>query len=471
MNEQDKGKEKEVKQATETDGGATVVVDVRGIVDAVREAQGDPKKPEDESKSAKGEDEKPETEQKADGKDEQKVEVRTVQDLAATVTEAVKEELKKVVEPPAGAAAGIPQIRTVQPSSERMEAVLGEVLYRALPLAGGQASNPAQLRQEIDNILKYNGLQTRALSIENNGVVIYEELARTFSVKPALSAIGRNHFSTVPLMGVRKETLPRFSRQGLNFHWGESTTSPLAESDPTLDTYDLKMARMTGAVRVADSLLNFNAAGPRFVNDYLLPEFRGAAQMAEDAAFFLSTGAAPWPTEWKGLRHMDNVTEVASSANGDVITLDRLDEMLSALPAAFRQDTDNLAFYMPAELADAVVKLLRDKPTPTGDFYTGAGPGAAQSPAVGPAPMARYRGVYIYNIPHAGMNETQGNSNNAGTAYLVYRPILTIGDGLAVRIEPWRDKGFMTLIQLEEWVGFAASWPEAVVRRPGFLVS
>ena len=62
----------------------------------------------------------------------------------------------------------------------------------------------AQDRQEVDNLLSGHGINARALTIEGNGTVIFEELARIFVVRPSDAVVFRNHFRTVPMAGTKK---------------------------------------------------------------------------------------------------------------------------------------------------------------------------------------------------------------------------------------------------------------------------
>jgi len=51
----------------------------------------------------------------------------------------------------------------------------------------------------------------------------------------------------------------------------------------------------------------------------------------------------------------------------------------------------------------------------------------------------------------------------------VHRDQPVIGDGLTIRMEPYRQEGFVTKLQLQEFVGLGYQFPTALVRRAGVL--
>lgn len=344
------------------------------------------------------------------------------------------------------------------------EDLLSEVMARTVLKQLRRQEVTPQDRTEVDNLLKAHGIEARALTIEGNGTVIYEELARIFVVKPSPDIVFRNHFRSVPMAGTKKVDFPRFDRQGLTFEWDRATSlTDIGESDPTLDTFPIEVAELNGATRIADSFLHFNTSGARFVGEYLLPEFRGAAQAAEDRAFWLGDKTSGSPSTFFGLRHQTGVTEAnAGATGGTAFSENVMNAMLRAMPAAFRSNPNRLAFYLPLERADDFAEIRAARATALGDAY-------AQDRATvpGPTPVGRYRGIDVFGINVLPSNETVGSDTDTGTGYLVHRDMLSIGDGLTMRIEPIRERNFITRIQLQEFVGLGYEWPVSVVRYSG----
>lgn len=366
--------------------------------------------------------------------------------------------------PMAAIAAGI-QVRSSRLGPEEL---LSEVMSRTVVKQIRRQEVTTQDRQEVENILRRHGIQARALTIEGNGVVIFEELARQFVVKPSVDVFFRNHMRTLPQTGTKKVDYPRFDRAGLAFQWNRQNTpstgslTPVNETDPTLDTYPIEVTELNGATRVADSFFHFNASGPRFVGDYLLPEFRSAAQAAEDLAFWLGTGSHPSPATFRGLRHALGVTDANPGPVAAQFTEDVLNRMLRAMPAAFRTNPGRLAFYLPLARGDDFAEIRAARATALGDRYA-----EAQTTVPGPASLGRYRGIDVFGVPQLPTDEVVGGNSDCSTAYLVHRDTVAIGDGLTVRIEPHRIQDFQTLVQLQEFVGLGYEWPEAVVRFSG----
>ena len=356
--------------------------------------------------------------------------------------------------------------------------LLAEVMVRSvIPQMQSRAPSSDE-RQQIDNILRSQGIDTRALTIEGNGTVIYNELARQFAIVPQPSIIARNHWRTVSMNGVNKRTFPRFDRNGIAHQWnrssavGAGSTTALTETDPTLDTFDLEVTELNSAVKVPDSFALFNAQGVQFISSVLLPAMRDAAQFAEDRQFFLSTGVHPDPKSFRGLKNMLGGTTLIPSANGDVfsvatanagvISADTLASLLRALPINYRDDLSKLAFYIPVARADDYGDYLATRQTPGGDNWL-----QRFANVSGPMPIGVHRGIPIYAVPHLPTNETQGTSTDASTVYLVHKDVPVIGDALTLRIEPYREKGFIDTLQLQEFVGLGYQFPQGIARRAG----
>ncbi|RYM40745.1 phage major capsid protein [Meiothermus sp. PNK-Is4] len=387
----------------------------------------------------------------------------TLEERAArAAAQAVTEALSRLPEPPLAVVTdgGV----SVRSRRQTTDEILSEVLARSvIPQLQRRSPTPTE-RQEIDNILRRNGIDTRAISVEANGTVVYNELARQFVVRPEPDIIARNHWASVPMGGTNKRTFPRFDRGGISHTWGRTSTTAITESDPTLDTFEIEVTELNSKVTVPDSFSLFNAQGPSFIQSVLLPAMRGAAQYEEDRAFFLSNGVAPNPTKILGLRYKTGVTVVASSANGDAFTQDILTSLLRAMPVRYRSDVNRLAYYLPVALGDDYGDILAARQTPGGDAWLQR---FANQP--GPMPIGVHRGIPIYSVPHLPTNETQGSSSNAATIYLVHRDIPVIGDALSIRIEPYRRENFINVLQLQEFVGLGYQWPDAIVRRSGVL--
>lgn len=389
--------------------------------------------------------------------------------LDARIQARLAEISKQPENPMAAIASGI-RIRSGRMEPEQ---VLSEVLTRTVLKQATRQEVTAQDRQEVANILREHGISERALTIEDNGTVIMEELARQFAVKPAPDIVFRNHMRSLPMSGAKKIDFPRFDRSGLSFQWNRQNTpstgslTDITPSDPTLDTFPIEVTELNGATKVADSFLLFNASGARFVSEYLLPEFRGAAQAAEDRAFWLSTKAGSDPATFYGLKNQTGVTDsnpVTGSATGTAFSENTLNAMLRAMPAAFRSNPSRLAYYLPLERADDFAEIRAARATALGDQY-------AQDHATvpGPTPVGRYRGIDVFGINVLPTNEDfdQTTDGSCSTAYLVHRDFIAIGDGLTIRIEPIRLPNFVTAIQLQEFVGLGYEWPTAVVRHAG----
>lgn len=386
--------------------------------------------------------------------------------LDARIQARLAEISKQPENPMAAIASGI-RIRSGRMEPEQ---VLSEVLTRTVLKQATRQEVTAQDRQEVANILREHGISERALTIEDNGTVIMEELARQFAVKPAPDVIFRNHMRSLPMSGAKKVDFPRFDRSGLSFQWNRQNTpstgslTDITPSDPTLDTFPIEVTELNGATKVADSFLTFNASGARFVSEYLLPEFRGAAQAAEDRAFWLSTKGGSDPATFYGLRNQTGVTDANPGATaGTAFSENVLNAMLRAMPAAFRSNPGRLAYYLPLERADDFAEIRAARATALGDAY-------AQDRATipGPAPVGRYRGIDVFAVNVLPTDETVGSDSGiCGTGYLVHRDFVAIGDGLTIRIEPIRLPNFVTAIQLQEFVGLGYEWPTSVVRYAG----
>lgn len=385
----------------------------------------------------------------------------------------IQERLAHLARQPENPLAAIASGIRVRSGRMEPEQVLSEVLTRTVLKQATRQEVTAQDRQEVANILRDAGISERALTIEGNGTVIMEELARQFAVKPAPDIVFRNHMRSLPMSGAKKIDFPRFDRSGLSFQWNRQNTATtgsltdITPSDPTLDTFPIEVTELNGATKVADSFLLFNASGARFVSEYLLPEFRGAAQAAEDRAFWLSTKAGNDPATFYGLKNQTGVTDsnpVTGSATGTAFSENTLNAMLRAMPAAFRSNPSRLAYYLPLERADDFAEIRAARATALGDQY-------AQDRATvpGPTPVGRYRGIDVFGINVLPTNEDfdQTTDGSCSTAYLVHRDFIAIGDGLTIRIEPIRLPNFVTAIQLQEFVGLGYEWPTAVVRHAG----
>ena len=397
---------------------------------------------------------------KAGDKGEEKLEER----VNNAVDKRVRDILAQPENPMAAVAGGMSfRSRRLEPDE-----VLSEVLFRTVVKQMKREPVTSRDMEQVHNILKRNGIDTRALTLEGNGTVIYEDLARQFVVKPAPDIIGRNLLRTLPMSGTKKTDFPRFDRQGLTFQWNRSSAvgagsmGEIVESDPTLDTFPLEVTELNGKASIPDGFLQFNASGPAFVQDYLLPELRGAAQYEEDRQFFLSTGVHPDPNTFAGMLKVVGVTIVPASANGDPFSLTILGDLLRAMPVAYRARPDRLAFFISVPLGDDYGDELEARNTALGDRALER---FVNKP--GPMPVGIYRGVPVYTVPHLAQNETQGTSSDASTIALVHLDIPVIGDALSIRIEPYRAENFITKLQLQEFVGLGYQFKEAIARRPG----
>jgi hypothetical protein len=419
-----------------------------------------------EQRAAEGERQTPQGEQGQQSQQNNQIE----QQVNAIVDARVQALMRQPENPMAAIASGL-QVRSQRMSSDE---ILSEVLSATVIPQLQRRALDSQALERVNNILQAHGISQRALSIEANATVIYEELARQFVVRPAPDIVFRNHMRSVPMAGTRKADFPRFSRAGLTFEWNRSgltgvgtkdSTDPITESQPTLNTFPIEVTELNGAVPVTDGFLQFNASGTVFVQQYLLPELRAAAQYEEDRAMFLSTGVHPEPATFKGLRNADNATVVASAANGNAFDEPILNSLLRAMPVAFRNNVQQLAFYLPVSIADDLLEIRSARQTMLGDRTL-----ERDSNIPGPQAVAFYRGIPVFAVPQLPTNETQGTATGiASTIYLVHREQPVIGDALTIRIEPYRKPGFQTLIQLQEFVGLGYQWPEAIVRRVGIL--
>ncbi len=397
--------------------------------------------------------------------------------LATAATPATEQveltpELRAILRQPENPMAAIASGIRVRNNKMDGEQLLGEVLARTIvPQIAGQRPSTRQLT-EAYNMLAEAGIHQRALTIEANGTVVYEELARQFIVKPEPDVVFRNHVTTVPMAGTKKHTFPRFDRAGITHQWNRVSTAAITDSEPTVDTFDIEVAEMNSKVVVPDSFQEFNAQGASFVGKHLLPGMRGAAQYEEDRVFFLGTGVNPDPTQFKGLMAMTGFTSVVAGANGDAFTLDILSSLVRALPARYRNQIGRLAIYAPISIADDFADIVANRATSLGDAFLSAsgGGGMGLGNAVGPVPVGYYRRIPVYGVPQLPDNQTQGSAvGKASTLFLVHRDIPVIGDALSIRIEPHRAEDFITKLQLQAWVGLGYQWPTAIVKRVGVL--
>lgn len=387
---------------------------------------------------------------------------QTNPDVSAEVERQVRAMLAQPENPMAAIAAGL-QVRSRKLEPDEL---LGEVLFRTVARQMDFKQPSAQDRQEVDNILKASGIDTRALTIEGNGTVIREELARQFVVRPQDDIIGRNHFASLPMRGTKKTDFPVFDERGLEFEWNRPETKGslgnIDDSDPTVGTFSIEVAELNGKTNVPDSFVEFNASGPAYVQGYLLPALRGAAQREEDRAFFLSRGVHPDPRTFEGIMRVTGATVVVASPNGDPYTLDLLSSLLRAMPKAFRKNPRGLGFYLPTALADDHLDELEARKTPMSDAVL-----ERYANIPGPAPVAVYRSVPIFSVPQLPDDETQGSNSDAGTISLLPRTNVAIGDALSIKIEPYRAENFVTKLQIQEFVGLGYQFLDAIVRRPG----
>ena len=401
-------------------------------------------------------------------KDDPRDEAKPQEGLEERVNNAVDKRVRDILAQPENPMAAIAGGMNIRSRKLEPDEVLGEVLFRTVVKQMKREPVTSRDMEQVHNILKRNGIDTRALTLEGNGTVIYEDLARQFVVKPAPDIIGRNLFRTLPMSGTKKTDFPRFDRQGLTFQWNRSSAvgagsmGEIVESDPTLDTFPLEVTELNGKASIPDGFLQFNASGPAFVQDYLLPELRGAAQYEEDRQFFLSTGIHPDPNTFAGMLKVVGVTIVPASANGDAFDLTILGDLLRAMPVGYRSRPDRLAFFISVPLGDDYGDELEARHTALGDRALER---FVNKP--GPMPVGIYRGVPVYTVPHLAQNETQGTSTDASTVTLVHLDIPVIGDALSIRIEPYRAENFITKLQLQEFVGLGYQFKEAVARRPG----
>ena len=434
----------------------------------VRAAGDDSKTSAQDEETEDEEDEKEESVSKEKPKDDPRDEAKRKEGLEERVNNAVDKRVRDILAQPENPMAAIAGGMSMRTRKLEPDQILSEVFARTLVKQMKREPVTSRDMEQVHNILQRNGIDTRALTLEGNGTVIYEDLARQFVVKPAPDIIGRNLFRSLPMSGTKKSEFPRFDRQGLTFQWNRSSAvgtgsmGQIVETDPTLDTFPIEVTELNGKVSIPDGFLQFNASGPVFVQDYLLPELRGAAQYEEDRQFFLSTGIHPDPNTFAGILKVIGVTIVPASANGDPFDLTILGDLLRAMPVAYRARPDRLAFFVSVPLGDDYGDALEARNTALGDKAL-----ERFTNKPGPMPLGIYRGVPIYSVPHLAQNETQGTSSDASTVALVHLDIPVIGDALSIRIEPYRAENFITKLQLQEFVGLGYQFKEALVRRPG----
>jgi hypothetical protein len=338
--------------------------------------------------------------------------------------------------------------------------VLAEVFVRTVvPQALGQSPD----RNGVDNVLKAAGLDARTVTIEANSTLVYKELAREFSVKPTDDVVFRNHFRTQDMYGVKERTFPQLDGSTITSQWGRVSTAAITESDPTHGSFVLKVDELNTKTVVADSWELFNPQSVGYTKDVLIPEIMRQNALAEEAAFWLSTGIAPYSTQWNGLATVVGKTTVAPATNGTPFDDKTLGKLLRALPSKYRRNSD-LAFYVAVSIGDDWGDILSARQTSGGDTWIQK---YANQPGV--MPIAEYRGIPIYPVQALPTNQVQGSASNATTVYLVNKRVPIIGDALKVRMEPYRRENFLTAIQLQSFVGLGWNLPEAIVAAPGIL--
>jgi len=418
---------------------------------------------------------------KVDAEDEDEPEAEERTDADEVVERTLRRLARGGDAPMAAIASGLERLGARARNPMEPDQLLSAVLERTIvPQLAGRQPNAQEL-VEVRNMLRDHGVrgsidgsgpvENRALTIAANGTVIYTELARLFAVRPADDTVFRNHVRSIPMGNVKKRTFPRFDRAGMAFGWNRAAGAALDNGDPTLNTFDIEVGELQGDVVVDDGFGLFNAAAGSFVSQYLLPEMRGAAQQAEDGAFFLSDGVDPYPTTFKGLKHATGVTAITASTDGDAFTVALFEAMLRAMPTKYRANPSRLVFYVPVGIADDYAELIATRQTALGDSYLGGTPTPTASVTPGPSPAGYYRGIPVVGVYHLTQDETQGTSDVAGTCFLVHRDIPVIGDALSIRMEPYRLRAFQTALQLQEYVGLGYQWPDAIVRRPGVLAA
>lgn len=389
---------------------------------------------------------------------------------AAAAVAALNETMRRLPESPLAALAnggGRPARRAAP------EELMGEIMVRTVipqinAFNGIGDGITADMRLEVDNLLRRNGIDTRALTVTNQATVIRNELAAFFTAKPVNEAIGRNHWGGLPMGSAKKVEFPTFDQNSLTFEYNDEDGGSITDSDPTNAKFPIEVTDIKGAVTVGDSFLDFNAAGVQYSNQYLIPGLRSSLQLAEDLQFFLgnwSSGRAA-PSTYKGLRYATGVTAVAPSTNGDAFTLKLLASLLRALPARYLGAKNRLAFYLPPHLGWDFGEIIADRKTALGDKYL------EQFYAMpGPTPIGQIDGVPVYIKDGLPATETQGSSSVASTIYLVHRDALAVNSDPMIKLEPYRKEGFRTRLQIMSYTGLGYRFSEAIVRRAGVLAA
>jgi hypothetical protein len=390
----------------------------------------------------------------------------SVEERAATAAaRAVTQVLSQQAESPMAALVNGGAIaRRAVDRDELLAGIMIRTIIPQINQMNGQGDGvTAQMRQEVDNLLRRAGLDSRALTVTNQATVIRNELATFFTQKPVNEVIGRNHWAGLPMGNAKKVDFPTFDQNTLSFEYNDNDGGSITDSDPTNDKFPIEVTDVKGAVTVGDSFLDFNAAGLAYTQDYLIPGLRSALQINEDGKFFLGnwTSGRADPSTFKGLRSVSGVTAVAAGTNGDAFTLKIMISLLRALPARYLNDRRRLAFYLPSPLGWDFGEIIADRKTALGDRFLEQ---FFNQP--GPTPIGQFDGVPVYtkDLP---VNETQGSNSDAGTIYLAHRDALAVNSDPMLKLEPYRQAGFRTRLQIMSYTGLGYRFVDAIVRRVG----
>lgn len=371
------------------------------------------------------------------------------------------------------ATGGITGIRSVQERRLSERELVEEIITRTVgpalanhmgvPLSEDlqHYASPAG-RQEIDTMLQRHGIRARALTVAANGSVVFTEIARQFTVHPEPDVIARNHFRSIAMGGTYEMDMPRIDGGGITQEWERGETTEITTSDPTTDTFSLRMTEQNSSVLVPDKFMLFNIEGARVIGQTLFPIIRQQAQLDEDRKIFTSNGIAPNPTRLIGLRHATGVVEIVPGTNGDTYSEKYLNDMKRNMPREFKRNPMNMAYYVPDFVAEDFGQAREARATQLGDRYLEQ---FYNQP--GPVPIGVKGGVPVYSAWMLPEDETRGTSTDCGTAILMPRDVVAIGDAVMFRLEPYRDKSFKTYLQTQHFVALGYSFPGAIVRRPG----
>lgn len=379
------------------------------------------------------------------------VDPATLEDMLGRMAQRVAQEMAEVISQRAAPSGTTPlgtgpvHVRTAPMSREQ---AISEVLYRALaPMVTGSPAGRDD-QEKITRMLRHYGLSERSISLTGNTAVIAEEVAREVLRRPSAESILRNHYRVQPQAGTLISKLGVWSG-AITVTFNRTLPNPIPESTGTHTRAELRVYPYEAAVELENEFERFNILGPSWVNEVFIPEVQAAFTEKEDTVFI--QGADPQA----GLLSVTGATDVTIAAASNPTAIQVLRAAVRNMPARYRSNPANLAIYARSDIINAALDAIADRQTGLGDATLSGGP---ESQVQGPRPA-----LYISGVPVYYANALDAAAGNV-KAVCVYRPMVRVGQGLAMEIRSFPVANFKTRLEMQEWLGWVFPFPEAIVR-------